>query len=84
MSVLCNNVWFPGTLCDQEINECNANPCNPAGTDTSQGDDGCKDLVAGFMCYCMPGYEGDDCSVRSYTSCINIYIYIYIYTEVHY
>ena len=37
-----------------EINECSPNPCNNGGT--------CTDLVNGFSCSCVAGYNGDDCS----------------------
>ena len=36
-----------------EINVCLSNPCMNGGT--------CKDLVNGFECTCVPGYDGEFC-----------------------
>ena len=37
-----------------DINECSQNPCKNGGS--------CTDLVNGFNCSCVAGYNGDDCS----------------------
>ena len=36
-----------------DINECSPNPCKNGGR--------CTDLVNGFSCSCVAGYNGDDC-----------------------
>ena len=37
-----------------DINECSPNSCKNGGI--------CTDLVNGFSCSCVAGYNGDDCS----------------------
>jgi Notch-like protein len=36
-----------------DINECSSNPCKNGGT--------CKDLVNGYECTCVPGYDDIHC-----------------------
>jgi hypothetical protein len=36
-----------------DINECSSNPCKNGGT--------CKDLINGYECTCVPGYNGLNC-----------------------
>ena len=36
-----------------DIDECDSNPCQNAGT--------CQDNVNGYECACVPGYTGSDC-----------------------
>ena len=36
------------------VNECSPNSCKNGGS--------CTDLVNGFSCSCVAGYNGDDCS----------------------
>ena len=36
-----------------DINECAPDPCQNSGT--------CKDLVNGYECTCVPGYDGTNC-----------------------
>jgi hypothetical protein len=36
-----------------DINECSSNPC--------KNDGACVDLVNGYKCTCVAGYNGDDC-----------------------
>ena len=53
-----------------EINECSPNPCKNDGS--------CTDLVNGFSCSCVAGYNGDDCSSGKYHSEHNI-LHTYLY-----
>ena len=41
---------FTGVFCQEEINECNANPCLNGGE--------CRDLLANFACICPDGFTG--------------------------
>jgi Notch-like protein len=36
-----------------DIDECSSNPCENGGT--------CNDLVNGYDCTCVPGYNGINC-----------------------
>ena len=36
-----------------DINECLPNPCGNGGT--------CKDLINGYKCTCVSGYDGTNC-----------------------
>ena len=61
------------------VNECSPNPCKNGGS--------CTDLVNGFSCSCVAGYNGDDCSSgkdhNSIISGLQHYIRIHIlYTNV--
>lgn len=47
---------FTGALCDEQINECEPNPCINDGT--------CHDKVNGFDCECQPGYRGVKCEIN--------------------
>ncbi|XP_064650303.1 protein crumbs-like [Lineus longissimus] len=49
----CTKGW-QGTNCDQDINECDANPCKNGN---------CTNFDGGYNCTCNPGYEGFNCSV---------------------
>lgn len=40
-----------------DINDCEENPCLNDGT--------CVDLVDGYKCNCLPGYEGKNCQHTS-------------------
>ena len=45
---------FRRNVCVVDINECSPNPCKNGGS--------CTDLVNGFTCSCVAGYNGGDCS----------------------
>ena len=66
---------FRPYLCVVDINECSPNQCNNGGS--------CTDLVNGFSCSCVAGYNGDDCSngndhnQHTY-GLITLHTYIYI------
>ena len=55
-----------------DINECSPNPCKNGGS--------CTDLVNGFSCSCVAGYNGDDCSNGMYHSEHNI-LHTYLYYD---
>ncbi|KAG5871345.1 hypothetical protein JTB14_008042 [Gonioctena quinquepunctata] len=44
-----------GTLCEEDINECESNPCQNNGT--------CLDAQNGYTCNCLPGYSGIYCEI---------------------
>ena len=48
-------VFFVGTLCEININDCASQPCIN-GT--------CLDLINNFTCACMPGVSGRLCEVK--------------------
>ena len=52
----CGQSYFQAGFyfCFVEINECSPNPCKNGGS--------CTDLVNGFSCSCVAGYNGDGCS----------------------
>ena len=50
---------FPGVHCNVDIDECQSNPCDPAGTTN------CVDKVDSYECDCKTGYTGKDCSVSA-------------------
>ncbi len=45
---------FTGTLCEEDINECEFNPCKNKGT--------CANTPGGFYCHCQSGFSGPVCS----------------------
>nr|XP_046245043.1 protocadherin Fat 4 [Scatophagus argus] len=47
-------VGFTGTLCEDDINECEVNPCENQGT--------CVNTPGGFYCHCQSGFSGIFCS----------------------
>ena len=52
---LCD-VGFQGTLCEQEVDECENEPCRNGGT--------CRDLIGTFKCSCPPGTSGTRCEIN--------------------
>ncbi|XP_060574827.1 LOW QUALITY PROTEIN: sushi, von Willebrand factor type A, EGF and pentraxin domain-containing protein 1-like [Ruditapes philippinarum] len=44
---------YTGVLCEEEVNECDVDPCQNDGT--------CKDLVADYQCTCKSGFTGKKC-----------------------
>ncbi|XP_017140739.1 protein crumbs isoform X1 [Drosophila miranda] len=65
VSPMCKcSLGYTGRLCEQDINECDSNPCQNEGK--------CKDLVGAYECNCLgTGFEGvhcendiDECSVE--------------------
>lgn len=45
---------FTGTLCEDDIDECEVNPCENKGT--------CVNTPGGFYCHCQSGFSGSVCS----------------------
>ncbi|ELU09492.1 hypothetical protein CAPTEDRAFT_223674 [Capitella teleta] len=60
----CNcDAGYTGTDCDEEINECDPDPCNATGSAS------CENLIAAYECVCNTGYTGVNCS-ESVDDCI--------------
>ncbi|XP_051253136.1 protocadherin Fat 4 isoform X2 [Dicentrarchus labrax] len=45
---------FTGTLCEEDIDECEVNPCENKGT--------CVNTPGGFYCHCQSGFSGSVCT----------------------
>ena len=56
----CEQPCFQISFSIVDINECSPNPCKNGGS--------CTDLVNGFSCSCVAGYNGDVCSNGNYHS----------------
>ncbi len=50
--------------CDEEINECDPNPCQRIDPGAS-----CEDRIGSYLCTCSPDYIGRDCESRKLASC---------------
>ncbi|XP_030844885.1 fibrillin-1 isoform X2 [Strongylocentrotus purpuratus] len=59
----CANTGFTGTLCENNIDECDSNPCMNGGS--------CADEVKSFTCSCADGYTGTLCGT-DIDECANI------------
>ena len=60
MQHVCEQSCFQISFSIVYINECSPNSCMNGGI--------CTDLVNGFSCSCIAGYNGDDCSNGKYQS----------------
>ena len=47
-----------------EILECASSPCQSGGS--------CEELINGYKCHCMAGFEGDNCEKREY-NCLMLF-----------
>ena len=56
-----SRLGFAFFLSCPEILECASSPCQSGGS--------CEDLINGYKCHCMAGFEGDNCEKREY-SCL--------------
>lgn len=59
---------YPGLNCEENINECETNPCRNGAE--------CVDGVNKYTCLCPEGFEGDRCQIninecRKYDPCTN-------------
>ncbi|KAM9733774.1 protocadherin Fat 4 [Menidia menidia] len=54
---------FMGSLCEDDIDECNPNPCRNNGT--------CENNAGSFHCHCLDGFSGSICS-GDFDSCLNV------------
>lgn len=56
-SFTCNcHPGYTGYLCQNQIDECESNPCQFGGH--------CEDLIAGYQCRCKPGTSGPNCEIN--------------------
>jgi len=56
-SIFCNcscDVGFKGVRCEENVNECESNPCNSEHAK-------CRDTIGGYECDCEEGYAGEKC-----------------------
>lgn len=54
---------FAGKYCENEINECDSNPCHNNGV--------CTDLLAAYSCSCTEDYAGPQCDTLKQVTCEN-------------
>ena len=47
---------YTGSECENNIDECDPDPCKNGGT--------CTDDINGYNCTCVPGYTGSDCEIE--------------------
>lgn len=47
-------IGFSGSFCEDDIDECEVNPCKNNGT--------CENTAGGFICHCPTGFSGTFCS----------------------
>ncbi|KAK3083937.1 hypothetical protein FSP39_005650 [Pinctada imbricata] len=52
----CEAGYDASTNCQEEINECDSNPCQNGGT--------CNDQLNSYSCTCSPGYTGNNCETE--------------------
>ena len=52
-SHICGQNTFPKNNFSSDVNECELFPCQNGGT--------CRNSNGGYVCECMPGWEGKDC-----------------------
>ena len=68
--------YIAGTLCTEEVNECDPDPCNHGAT--------CVDGVNKYTCICTPGYQGKcDLDLDKFYLCawgqqVHMYLYPWI------
>lgn len=58
-------IWFLFT----DVNECELFPCQNGGT--------CRNTAGGYVCECMPGWEGKDCEHGK--PCLAVWFYTFSY-----
>ena len=65
--ILDHVISVAGTLCDNDIYECNSQPCLVEGTDpfAPGSNEGCIDLIGDYKCGCKGGFQGKNCNVSA-------------------
>ena len=53
---ICEAGWS-GAVCDENVDDCAAGPCENGGT--------CTDAIDGYSCLCAQGWEGAECRDRT-------------------
>ena len=48
-------VFIYAVIPSPDVDECVSSPCENGGT--------CNDGINSYTCYCLPGYEGDNCEI---------------------
>ncbi len=66
----CDYVFFTGQDCEDDLDDCDPDPCDPTGTLSVGNGGGCVDLLDDYQCICRGGYTGKNCTVRYFMNII--------------
>ena len=61
INYLSNYICIRSLQNHSDINECASDPCDNGGT--------CYDLVNGYQCQCVDGYNGEQCKTGEFSKC---------------